>query len=75
MARQIGPVCKLCRRERTKLAGKEGRAILVHVTTGSRAEAEASMEELAELAASSDLAVVDRLLQKRAGFDPHVAAQ
>lgn len=57
-------------RERTKLAGKEGRAILVHVTTGRRATAEASMDELAELAASSDLAVIDRILQKRAAFDP-----
>ena len=57
-------------RERTKLAGKEGRAILVHVTTGSRTTAEASMDELAELAASSDLAVVDRILQKRTAFDP-----
>ncbi len=35
--------------------GKVGRAILVHVTTGSRAEAEASMSELEELAASADL--------------------
>jgi GTP-binding protein HflX len=57
-------------RERTKLAGKEGRAILVHVTTGSRAAAEASMDELAELAASSDLAVIDRIIQKRTSFDP-----
>jgi GTP-binding protein HflX len=57
-------------RERTKLAGKEGRAILVHVTTESRAAAEESMNELAELAASSDLAVIDRIVQKRAAFDP-----
>jgi len=57
-------------RQRTKLAGKEGRAILVHVTTGSRSAAEASMDELAELAASSDLAVIDRILQKRTAFDP-----
>jgi len=56
-------------RQRTKLAGKEGRAILVHVTTGSRSAAEASMDELAELAASSDLAVIDRILQKRTAFD------
>jgi len=57
-------------RERTKLAGKDGRAILVHVTTGRRSAAEASMDELAELAASSDLAVIDRILQKRTAFDP-----
>jgi GTP-binding protein HflX len=58
------------RRERTKLAGKAGRAILVHVTTSQRADAEASLDELAELAASSDLDVVDRILQRRASFDP-----
>jgi len=58
------------RRERTKLAGKEGRAILVHVTTGGRSAAQASMDELVELAVSSDLAVVDRIIQKRAAFDP-----
>jgi GTP-binding protein HflX len=57
------------RRERTKKAGKAGRAILVHVTTRSRATAEESLDELEELAASSDLAVVDRILQKRAAYD------
>jgi GTP-binding protein HflX len=55
---------------RTKVAGKVGRAILVHVTTGRRAEAEESMDELAELAASSDLQVVERLIQRRPSFDP-----
>jgi len=58
------------RRARTKVSGKEGRAILVHVTTGSRREAEASMDELAELAASSDLGVVERVVQRRPRFDP-----
>jgi GTP-binding protein HflX len=59
------------RRARTRAAGKSGRAILVHVTvSGSRAEAEASMRELVELARSSDLAVVDRILQRRASYDP-----
>jgi GTP-binding protein HflX len=57
-------------RERTKVAGKVGRAILVHVTTGSRSEAEASMDELAELAASSDLEIVERIVQRRQAFDP-----
>jgi GTP-binding protein HflX len=57
------------RRTRTKIAGKAGRAILVHVTTGSRAPAEESMKELEELAASADLAVVDRILQKRQAYD------
>lgn len=58
------------RRRRTKVAGTSGRAILVHVTTGSRREAERSMDELAELAESADLGVVERVLQRRARFDP-----
>ena len=56
--------------DRTKVAGKVGRAILVHVTTGSRAAAEASMDELVELAGSSDLQVVERIVQRRQRFDP-----
>jgi len=56
--------------ERTKVAGKVGRAILVHVTTGGRAEAEASMDELVELATSSDLQIVERVVQRRQSFDP-----
>ena len=59
------------RRARTRISGKSGRAILVHVTTkASRAQAEASMLELSELALSSDLAVVDRIIQRRPSFDP-----
>ncbi len=58
------------RRQRTKLAGKAGRAILIHVTTSQRSDAEASLDELADLAASSDLDVVDRILQRRPSFDP-----
>ncbi len=59
------------RRERTRGFGKSGRAILVHVAiSGSRSEGEASMRELTELALSSDLAVVDRILQRRSSFDP-----
>ncbi len=57
------------RMERTKVAGKVGRAILVHVSTGGRAAAEDSMEELTELAVSSDLQVVDRTIQRRSSFD------
>ena len=57
-------------RKRTKVAGKAGRAILVHVTTGSRLAAEESMDELEELAASSGLGVVDRIVQRRQHFDP-----
>jgi GTP-binding protein HflX len=56
--------------DRTKRADRVGRAILVHVTTGSRAQAEESMDELAELAASSDLEVVERVVQRRPRFDP-----
>jgi GTP-binding protein HflX len=58
------------RRQRTKVAGTSGRAILVHVTTGSRREAERSMDELAELAESAGLGVVERVLQRRPKFDP-----
>jgi GTP-binding protein HflX len=57
------------RMERTKVAGKAGRAILVHVTTGSRAAAEHSMDELVELAGSSDLQIVERVVQRRQVFD------
>jgi GTP-binding protein HflX len=57
-------------RARTKVAGKVGRAILVHVSTGYRAQAEASMDELAELAASADLEVIERIIQQRQSFDP-----
>ena len=56
--------------DRTKVAGKIGRAILVGVTTGTRAEAEASMDELSELASSSDLEVAERIVQRRPRFDP-----
>jgi GTP-binding protein HflX len=58
------------RRSRTKLSGKSGRAILVHVTTGRKSVAVASMAELEELAASSDLAVVERIIQQRRSYDP-----
>ena len=57
------------RRRRTRAAGKEGRAILVHVTTERRSAAETSIAELEELAASSDLAVVDRIIQRRKAYD------
>lgn len=58
------------RRQRTREVGRAGRAILVHVSTGSRAAAEESMDELEELAVSSDLAVVDRIVQRRSAYDP-----
>ncbi|MGQ9897162.1 MAG: GTPase HflX [Acidobacteriota bacterium] len=46
------------------------RAVLVAVTTGALADAEASMEELVELAESCDLVVVDKLIQRRRELDP-----
>jgi GTP-binding protein HflX len=57
-------------RARTKMAGKVGRAILAHVSTGLRSDAESSMDELAELAASSDLEVIERFIQRRQSYDP-----
>jgi len=57
-------------RARTKMAGKVGRAILAHVSTGLRSDAESSMDELAELAASSDLEVIERVIQRRQSYDP-----
>jgi GTP-binding protein HflX len=57
------------RRARTRVSGRSGRAILVHVTTGNRAFAEESIAELEELADSSDLAVVDRIVQRRTSYD------
>lgn len=47
------------------------RAILVSVTSGSRAAAEESMEELAELAETCGVAAVDRIIQQRPRSDPH----
>jgi GTP-binding protein HflX len=58
------------RRTRTKVSGKGGRAILVHVTKGNRLAAEESIAELEELATSAGLGVVDRIVQRRQHFDP-----
>ena len=57
-------------RRRTRVQGGAGRAILVHVTTGSRIAAEESIDELEELAVSAGLGVVDRIVQRRQQFDP-----
>ena len=57
-------------RTRTRVSGKDGRAILVHVTTSSRISAEESIDELEELATSSGLGVLDRIVQRRQHFDP-----
>jgi GTP-binding protein HflX len=46
------------------------RALLVSVTTGRRADAEDSLDELAALAASNDLIVVGRVLQRPREIHP-----
>jgi GTP-binding protein HflX len=46
------------------------RAILVSVTTESVADAQESLEELRELARSSDLVVLDSIVQRRQKLDP-----
>ena len=46
------------------------RAILVSVTTEPRHQAEASMNELQELARSDEVAVLDRVLQRRKKINP-----
>ncbi|AVD71612.1 GTPase HflX [Desulfobulbus oralis] len=50
-------------------AGKD-RAILVSVSTAPRQEAEASLNELAELARSAGVVVLDRVLQRRRQLHP-----
>ena len=47
-----------------------GRALLVGVTTRSRAAAEDSLDELAELARSAGMVVVGRVIQRRPKLDP-----
>ncbi|MBU0996334.1 MAG: GTPase HflX [Proteobacteria bacterium] len=46
------------------------RAILVHVTTGPKPQALDSLAELKELARSSDIQVIDTVLQQRKQVDP-----
>ena len=59
-------------RERPVRAVDQGkdRAILVSVSTGSRTEAEDSMEELAELARSAGVEVLERVIQRRKSIHP-----
>ncbi len=53
------------------VSGKDGRAILLHVTDRSKtAHAEDSLRELEELARTAGVAVVDRILQVRDAIDP-----
>lgn len=54
-----------------KVEGKDGRAILVHVTDRRGADAaEDSLRELEELARTAGVAVVDRMVQVRDAVDP-----
>jgi len=52
-----------------EIAGREG-AILLSVTTGSRLGAEERLNELAQLARSAGLNVVERVIQRRQKLDP-----
>jgi len=62
---------EMARNRRTaRRAEMRDRTILVGVATGSLADAEESMAELAELAASAGVIVQDRIIQRRAEIDP-----
>ena len=53
---------------RNRNAARE-RVILVHVTTQSQSDAEESIAELAELAESADVIVLDKIIQRRTAID------
>lgn len=57
-------------RKTARRAGTSDRTILVNVTNGSLADAEDSMAELRELAASAGVAVLDQMIQRRPAIDP-----
>ncbi len=61
--------------ERTQRAyavdGNQERAILMSVTSGNRAAAEESLDELAELAESGGVVPADRIVQQRHRIDPN----
>ena len=57
-------------RRATRRAEARDRTILVGVTTASLAEAEESMAELQELAASAGVLVLDQIIQRRPAIDP-----
>lgn len=62
---------EMARNRRTaRRAEVRDRTILVGVSTGSLADAEESMAELAELAASAGVVVQDRIIQRRTAIDP-----
>src|SRR5947208_5623226 len=53
-----------------RAVGVAGRAMLVGVNTGDRTAAEASLQELQELARTADVQVLDVILQARREIDP-----
>jgi len=57
-------------RRTTRRAEVRDRTILVGVATGPLSDAEESMAELAELAASADVVVQDKIIQRRSAIDP-----
>jgi GTP-binding protein HflX len=57
-------------RRAVRRATTRDRAILVGVTTASLSEAEESMAELRELAASAGIVVLNEIIQRRANVDP-----
>jgi GTP-binding protein HflX len=57
-------------RSTVRLAGGRDRTILVGVATGPISDAEESMAELAELAASAGVVVQDKFIQRRQAIDP-----
>jgi GTPase len=57
-------------RHTARRAEVRDRTILVGVATGPTADAEESMAELAELAASAGVVVQDRIIQRRQAIDP-----
>lgn len=57
-------------RQAARRRDNRDRAILVGVTTGSLSEAEESMAELHELAASAGVVVLDEIIQRRPQIDP-----
>ena len=62
---------EMARNRRTvRLAEVRDRTILVGVATGPLSDAEESMAELAELAASAGVVVQDKIIQRRSAIDP-----
>jgi GTP-binding protein HflX len=57
-------------RKGARQAESRDRTILVNVTSGSLADAEDSMAELRELAASAGVVVLDQMIQRRPAIDP-----